>query len=78
MLSGCTSTSVPSGLPAGTRPILRPEAVADLVLEALAEERFLILPHPQVAIYEQRRAGDRERWINGMRRVQAQVIEPRR
>lgn len=53
--------------------MLRPETVAEIVLEALAEERFLILPHPEVATYEQRRAGDRERWLNGMRRVQAQI-----
>ncbi len=53
--------------------IVRPEEVADLVIEAMAEERFLILPHPQVATYEQRRAGDRERWLKGMRRSQAQI-----
>jgi len=53
--------------------IVRPEEVADLVVEAMAEERFLILPHPQVATYEQRRAGDRERWLKGMRRSQAQI-----
>jgi NAD(P)-dependent dehydrogenase (short-subunit alcohol dehydrogenase family) len=53
--------------------ILSAEAVADSVLEAIGEERFLILPHPEVATYEQRRAGDRERWLRGMRRAQAQI-----
>lgn len=52
--------------------ILSAEAVADSVIQAIGEERFLILPHPEVATYEQRRAGDRERWLRGMRRAQAQ------
>jgi len=49
--------------------VLEPEQVADAVIEALAEGRFLILPHPQVAAFEQRRAGDRDRWLAGMRRT---------
>lgn len=52
--------------------ILSAETVADAVIAAIGEERFLILPHPEVATYEQRRAGDRERWLRGMRRAQAQ------
>jgi NAD(P)-dependent dehydrogenase (short-subunit alcohol dehydrogenase family) len=58
---------------AGRDGFLEPEVVADIVLAALAENRFLILPHPEVATYEQRRAGDRERWLSGMRRVQASL-----
>jgi NAD(P)-dependent dehydrogenase (short-subunit alcohol dehydrogenase family) len=53
--------------------ILAPEDVAAAVLEAMVEERFLVLPHPEVATYEQRRATDRERWLRGMRRAQAQM-----
>jgi NAD(P)-dependent dehydrogenase (short-subunit alcohol dehydrogenase family) len=53
--------------------VLTPDQVAHSVLEALADERFLILPHPEVAGYEQRRAGDRERWLRGMRRLQARL-----
>ncbi len=49
--------------------ILEPEVVADAVLAAIAEERFLILPHPEVATYEQRRAADRDRWLAGMARL---------
>jgi len=59
---------------AGADGILEPEQVAEAVLEALAEDRFLILPHPEVATYEQRRAGDRERWLRGMRRAQAALV----
>lgn len=52
--------------------ILEPEEVADVVIEGLAEERFLILPHPTVARYVRRRAEDRERWLRAMRRLQAE------
>lgn len=51
--------------------VLTAEQVAAVVVEALAEERFLILPHAQVGEYERRRAGDRDRWLKGMRRLQA-------
>lgn len=53
--------------------VLAPEAVADCVLDALADGRFLVLPHPEVATYERRRAEDRDRWLRGMRRLQARV-----
>jgi NAD(P)-dependent dehydrogenase (short-subunit alcohol dehydrogenase family) len=53
--------------------VLPAEQVAQVVLEAVADERFLILPHPEVATYEQRRAADRERWLGGMRRLQARL-----
>ncbi|MGH8980424.1 MAG: SDR family oxidoreductase [Acidimicrobiales bacterium] len=49
--------------------LLEPEAVAEAVVEALREERFLILPHPEVADYARRRGEDPERWLRGMRRV---------
>jgi NAD(P)-dependent dehydrogenase (short-subunit alcohol dehydrogenase family) len=58
---------------AGADGVLSPDDVAAKVLEAIGEERFLILPHPEVETYEQRRAGDRERWLRGMRRAQAQI-----
>jgi NAD(P)-dependent dehydrogenase (short-subunit alcohol dehydrogenase family) len=51
--------------------IVEPEAVADLVVEALGDERFLILPHPEVAEYFRRKADDYDRWLAGMRRLQA-------
>ena len=58
---------------AGRDGMLEPEAVAAAVLEGVADERFLILPHPEVADYERRRAGDRERWLRAMRKVQASL-----
>jgi NAD(P)-dependent dehydrogenase (short-subunit alcohol dehydrogenase family) len=52
---------------------LDPEQVADAVVAGLAEERFLILPHPEVAEYFRRKADDYDRWIRGMRRLQSKV-----
>ncbi len=51
--------------------VLEPDDVARLCLEAVRDERFLILPHPEVATYEERKATDRDRWLAGMRRFQA-------
>jgi NAD(P)-dependent dehydrogenase (short-subunit alcohol dehydrogenase family) len=53
--------------------ILTPGEVAASVLEAIASEQFLILPHPEVAGYERRRAEDRDRWLRGMRRLQGRL-----
>jgi NAD(P)-dependent dehydrogenase (short-subunit alcohol dehydrogenase family) len=53
--------------------VLTPEDVAACVIEGITDERFLILPHPDVATYEQRRAGDRDRWLRGMRRLHARL-----
>ena len=43
--------------------------MADAVVEGLDAERFLILPHPEVATYFQRKAGDYDRWLAGMRKL---------
>jgi NAD(P)-dependent dehydrogenase (short-subunit alcohol dehydrogenase family) len=53
--------------------VLEPEDVADIVVDGLREERFLILPHPEVLEFFQRKAGDYDRWLAGMRRLQARV-----
>jgi len=53
--------------------VLTSDQVAASVLDAIGTEEFLILPHPEVAIYERRRADDRERWLRGMRRMQARL-----
>ena len=53
---------------------LEPEQVADHVVKGLAEERFLILPHPEVGEYFIRKATDYDRWLRGMRRLQAETL----
>jgi NAD(P)-dependent dehydrogenase (short-subunit alcohol dehydrogenase family) len=54
--------------------LLEPDDVAAAVIEGLADERFLILPHPEVAEYYRRRATDPDRWLAGMARLQARIV----
>lgn len=53
--------------------VLEPSVVADDVLAAIDEERFLILPHPEVLEFYRRKGRDYDRWLRGMRRLQANV-----
>ena len=71
-------TPMLDGAPAAVRELLGesaldPEAVADAVIAGLADERFLILPHPEVAAFFRRKADDYDRWIRGMRRLQQRI-----
>jgi NAD(P)-dependent dehydrogenase (short-subunit alcohol dehydrogenase family) len=59
---------------AATGDVLEPEQVADVVVDALREERFLVLPHPEVLEFFRRKGADYDRWLAGMRRLQASVI----
>lgn len=52
------------------------EQVAGDVIAALAEERFLILPHPQVRDYLLQKAADCDRWLAGMQQLNARVLGP--
>ncbi len=51
-----------------------PEDVAEAVVQGLAAEQFLILPHPEVADYFRRKAEDYDRWLGGMRRLQRHLL----
>jgi NAD(P)-dependent dehydrogenase (short-subunit alcohol dehydrogenase family) len=62
------------GLEFLTANALEPDAVAEIVLRGLLEERFLILPHPEVGEYFRRKADDYDRWLNGMRRLRANIL----
>ncbi|MFC6009478.1 SDR family oxidoreductase [Nocardia lasii] len=53
--------------------VLTPEEVADTVVAAMAEEHFLILPHPEVLQMYRNKSGDYDRWISGMRRYQSML-----
>lgn len=57
---------------AGLDGMLEPDKLADTVVETLAEERFLVLPHPEVLTYMRRKTDDYDRWLGGMRRLQSQ------
>jgi NAD(P)-dependent dehydrogenase (short-subunit alcohol dehydrogenase family) len=70
MLMASAETSAAGFLLAGA---IEPEDVAEAVVRGLAEEKFLILPHPEVAEYFQRKANDYDRWLRGMRRLQDKI-----
>jgi NAD(P)-dependent dehydrogenase (short-subunit alcohol dehydrogenase family) len=53
--------------------VMSPQDVAGCVVEGLAQESFLILPHPQVLTYMQRKTGDYDRWIGGMVRLRERI-----
>jgi hypothetical protein len=49
--------------------------VAEAVVQTLREERFLVLPHPEVAEYIKRKTSDYDRWLKGMRRLQGEYVK---
>lgn len=57
---------------AGVDGMIEPEMAVEAVVETLREERFLVLPHPEVAEYIKRKTSDYDRWLTGMRRLQQQ------
>ncbi|MGD0608313.1 MAG: SDR family oxidoreductase [Streptosporangiaceae bacterium] len=57
---------------------IEPEQVAEALLAGIAEDRFLILPHPQVAEYYQMRAGQPGKWLRGMNKMQQRIEEVER
>ena len=61
------------GLEFLTANALEPEQVAKDVVDAIRDERFLILPHAEVAEYFSRKAQDYDRWLKGMRRLRARI-----
>jgi NAD(P)-dependent dehydrogenase (short-subunit alcohol dehydrogenase family) len=56
--------------------VLEPADVAELAYQGIAEERFLVLPHPEVHDYALRKATDIERWLAGMRRLNRRFASP--
>lgn len=56
--------------------VLQPEDVAQVITEAMTEERFHILPHPEVKEYVERKGADVDRWIGGMQRWQGSLFPP--
>lgn len=56
---------------------VEPDQVADVAVKGIADERFLILPHPEAAEFFRRKASDYDRWLNGMRRLQASLDQPK-
>ncbi len=59
---------------AGGDGVLEPDLVADACIETMREGRFLVLPHPEVETYFQRKANDYDRWLHGMRRFRDRLL----
>lgn len=53
--------------------LIEPEDCAEAVVAGLADDRFLILPHPEVADYRLRKVTEPDRWLGGMRKLQRQL-----
>ena len=75
MLRGLDEGDLLDGGVQGLDGVLEPEEVAQSSIEALAEERFLVLPHPEVLKYMRRKTSDYDRWLKGMRRLRARFLE---
>jgi NAD(P)-dependent dehydrogenase (short-subunit alcohol dehydrogenase family) len=74
---GVNTAMAPKSLGDGqTDGIIEPEALARTVVETLREERFYVLPHPEVGEYVRRKGNDIDRWLGGMRRLRRQSQGP--
>ncbi|MGE0624442.1 MAG: SDR family oxidoreductase [Pseudomonadales bacterium] len=73
---GVNTAMAPRSLGDGqTDGIIEPEDLARTVVETLREERFYVLPHPEVAEYVRRKGDDVDRWLHGMRRLRRKSVE---
>ncbi|MFK7730258.1 MAG: SDR family oxidoreductase [Pseudomonadales bacterium] len=68
-----TDNDEPSTKAAANDGMMEPEVLADVVVEKLREESFLILPHKEVLEYMQRKTSDYDRWIGGMNRLMKRI-----
>ena len=59
---------------AGVDGLMEPDQLAEAVMESFGKDEFLILPHAEVKMYMQRKAADYDRWLQGMRRLQARFF----
>ena len=55
--------------------MIEPEQLAQSVIEGLRDERFLILPHPEVEEYMRRKSADYDRWLRGMNRFHQSIYQ---
>lgn len=67
LTDGLDAGHVGAQVTAASGAVLTPDQVADAVIEGMAAERFLILPHPEVAGFARRKAEDPDRWLAAMR-----------
>ena len=72
-----TGMTTPGPSAARVDGVMVPAEVARIVIEAMEAERFLILSHPQVHEYMQRKASGIDRWLAGMRRLRDKIYGAR-
>ena len=73
---GVNTAMAPRSLGDGqTDGIIEPSALADTVVDAMREERFHVLPHPEVEEYVRRKGDNIDRWLHGMQRLRKRTIE---
>ncbi|MEM8498903.1 MAG: SDR family oxidoreductase [Pseudomonadota bacterium] len=68
-----TDNDEPATKAAANDGMMEPEALAEVVIDKLREESFLILPHKEVLEYMQRKTSDYDRWIGGMNRLMKKI-----
>jgi NAD(P)-dependent dehydrogenase (short-subunit alcohol dehydrogenase family) len=71
--AGLDADSQSVNVVAAAGQILEPEEVANDVMDAIDANRFMVLPHPEVAEFRRRKVDDTDRWLAGMRRLQGAV-----
>lgn len=69
-MSGAAESRVAAAAVTGAGAVISPDEVADLVIAAITDETFLVLPHPEVLAMYRQKGADYDRWIAGMRRYQ--------
>jgi NAD(P)-dependent dehydrogenase (short-subunit alcohol dehydrogenase family) len=73
---GVNTAMAPKSLGDGqTDGIIEPETLAATVVETLREERFYVLPHPEVGDYVRRKGDNIDRWLHGMRRLRKSTFD---
>ena len=74
-MTGSNSVNPNAASVASVDGMLEPDAVAQVCVDAIAEERFFALPHEVVKEYMRRKVTDPDRWLGGMRRLQERYVE---
>jgi len=73
---GVNTAMAPKSLGSGqTDGILEPEVLAQVVVDSIRDERFHVLPHPEVEEYVRRKGDNVDRWLHGMRRLRRKSLE---
>ncbi len=72
---GVNTAMAPRSLGDGqTDGIIEADELAAVVVDCVREERFHVLPHPEVGEYIKRKADDPDRWLKGMRRLRSRAL----